>query len=363
MIDARIIKRLHEHDDAQQFELNIHLRSNSGFTVLLGPSGSGKTLTLDCLAGLQQPDEGRILINNQIYFDAQTKVHLSPQQRRCGYIFQDHALFPHMTLRQNMEFAASCGSKDKQSRLERRRRINELLEALHLSELPDRKPHQLSGGQKQRASIARALVNEPQLLLFDEPTQGLDFQLRLSFYEMLREIYSRFHVPIILVTHDLDECFEIAETVCILEYGKLLQSGPLQEVFRRPANVEMARSLGLYNLLPAEILSLDPSRNLSLLSAADHEIEGPYLPGHLIGDRGWLCLRHQDLRVFPKGGRKSRNQLVLPLVQKTSTPRGLKLLFLHDISAEISEAEFIGMEGEAELAIEISSSSVYFLSK
>ncbi len=153
----------------RRFLSGRRVRAGKGITVLFGPSGAGKTLTLDSIAGFVRPDEGRILLDDQILFDGDAGVHLAPQARRCGYVFQNYALFPHMTLRKNLEFAA-----ERMPRLERHRKVNEMLEKFHLGEVSGRQPHELSGGQKQRCSIARALIGAPRLLLLDEPTRGLD---------------------------------------------------------------------------------------------------------------------------------------------------------------------------------------------
>ena len=218
--------------------------------MLLGASGAGKTLTLNCLAGFAHPDEGRILVQDQLFFDAAAGVHLAPQKRRCGYIFQDHALFPHMTVRQNLNFAIQSSPPPRPGRLDRHRRIQEMLEAFELADLSSRQPHELSGGQKQRASIARALVIQPRLLLLDEPTRGLDARLRASFYQILLSTKAKLKVPMIMVTHALDECFELADTVCAIDRGRLLQTGPKEQVIARPGSIELARLLGIYNLLP-----------------------------------------------------------------------------------------------------------------
>jgi molybdate transport system ATP-binding protein len=223
-IDARLLKRLPPAAGSQAFELNIHLIAQPGITVLFGPSGAGKSLTLNCIAGFARPDEGRILVCDQIYFDASSGLHLSPQQRHCGYIFQDHALFPHMTVRENLRFAASS-SRTKGGQLARRRLVNDLLDVFELAGLANRRPGQLSGGQKQRAALARILVTEPRILLLDEPTRGLDTRLRSSFYVLLKQTRDRLHAPILLVTHDLDECFELADAVCLIAGGSFLQTG------------------------------------------------------------------------------------------------------------------------------------------
>ncbi len=362
-IDARIIKRYAAGLDSEAFELNIHLQTSPGVTVLLGPSGSGKTLTLNCLAGFSKPDEGRILVQDQLYFDAAAKVHIAPRLRRCGYIFQDHALFPHMTVRQNLHFAANSAVSMNRSKVQRHRRVQELIEDFELNDLTGRFPHELSGGQKQRGAIARALAGNPRLLLFDEPTRGLDFRLRLAFYEALRKAKAQFAAPIVLVTHDLEECFDLADSVYLIERGRFVQAGSPEQVFARPATSDIARSLGIFNLLPAEIASLDPSRNLSRVRILDHEVEGPYFPGHLIGDRGLLCVRHHELRIVAAPERLTRNHLRLRVVAVTKSARGVRITFPEDLTAELSEAEYVEWKGSRELCVFMPKTAVSFLAK
>jgi ABC-type sulfate/molybdate transport systems ATPase subunit len=360
-VDARLIKRFPAGRDSEAFELNVHFCAGPEVTVLSGPSGAGKTLLLNCLAGFARPDEGRILVDDELLFDAATHIHLSPQRRRCGYIFQDHALFPHMSVRDNLRFAASAARAGKVPALHRRRRIQELLEAFELGDLASRKPAQLSGGQKQRAALARILVSEPRLLLLDEPTRGLDVRLRRAFYDVLRETRRRLDIPIVLVTHDLDECLELADCIYLLDRGHVLQSGAASGVIARPATIEIARSLGIYNLLPATIASLDPGRGTSRLTVFDQEIEGPYLPGHLIGDSGLLCVRQSEMRIRPPAARPSGNQLSLRLKNWSVSSHGIRLLFEHDVAVIVSESDLEQLRGEDTLAIKIPPSAVYFV--
>ncbi|MBV8552395.1 MAG: ATP-binding cassette domain-containing protein [Acidobacteriaceae bacterium] len=361
-IEARLVKRLPAAQDSPAFELNVHLEAQPGITALFGPSGSGKTLTLNCIAGFMRPDKGRILVDDQIYFDAAAGVHVPPQQRRCGYIFQDHALFPHMTVRDNLRFAASvAGSKGRG--LNQHRRLNELLETFELSDLAGRKPEQLSGGQKQRAALARILVTEPRILLLDEPTRGLDARLRESFYAVLRKTRDRLQVPILLVTHDLEECFELADSVCVMERGAFLQCGLRDSVFHKPASLEIARWLGIYNVAPAEIEALDPGRNTSRLRMLGYEIDGPYLPGHLLGDRGYFCVRQSEVTVSAPDNGKSHNQLVLNVVDRNPCPRGIHIAFEHDFAAVVSEAEYQPLRGHERLKLHIPARAVYFIAK
>lgn len=363
VLDARLIKRFPAAAESEAFELNVHLRAGPGITVLFGPSGAGKTLTLNCIGGFTLPDEGRILVNDEIYFDAAAHVHLPPQRRRCGYIFQDHALFPHMTVRENLRFAASAGPAESNRRLNRHRRINELLETFEIADLAARKPAQLSGGQKQRTALARILVGEPRLLLLDEPTRGLDARLRQAFYDVLQKTRTRLQVPVLLVSHDLQEAFELADCVCLMERGRLLQSGPRDAVLSRPASIEVARSLGIYNIIPAAITALDPGRNTSRLKVLDDEIEGPYLPGHLIGDQGFLCVRESETKVRALETRAGPNQITVNVLSTNSSSRGTQITFEHGICATVSDAEWQQLRSSDRLRLEIPPVAVYFLGK
>src|SRR5579872_3747099 len=270
MISARIRKTYAARPDSSAYNLDLEFEAAAGITVLFGPSGSGKTLTLDAIAGFVRPDLGRILLDGEILFDGASGVHLPPQARNCGYVFQNYALFPHMTLRKNLEFAV-----ERLPRLERHRRVNEMLERFRLTDAAGRRPHQVSGGQRQRCSIARALIGSPKLLLLDEPAQGLDAVLRAELYDVLRQVRADFHTPVLLVTHDLEECFELADDMLVLHGGRLVQSGPPHKILDSPASLEVARLLGAFNLLAAEIKLLDPGRNISRIAVGGSEIEGP----------------------------------------------------------------------------------------
>ncbi|HLH37810.1 MAG TPA: ABC transporter ATP-binding protein [Bryobacteraceae bacterium] len=346
MIKARIKKTFPACPDSAGFSLDLELSATRGITVLFGPSGSGKTLTLDSIAGFVRPDEGRIMLDDAILFDAATGVHLPPQARRCGYVFQNYALFPHMTLRENLAFAA-----EPRPRLERHRRVNELLEKFRLQDIAGRRPHEISGGQKQRCSIARALIGSPKILLLDEPAQGLDAPLRAEFYEILRQVRSEFRTPILLVTHDLEECFELSEEMIVLHEGRIAQSGPPRRILDQPANLEVARLLGAFNLIPAEIRMLDPGRNRSRLQIGEFEIEGPYFPGHLKGDRVTVCVRPEQLRALPRNGRPGPNQIRAELKRVVEQPRGIRLQF-EGLAVDLSRADYEAQHADEQWLIE-----------
>jgi molybdate transport system ATP-binding protein len=353
MIEARIRKQFPAGRESAAFTLDLEFRAEAGVTVLFGPSGAGKTLTLDSIAGFVRPDEGRIILDDHILFDGAARVNLVPQERQCGYVFQNYALFPHMTLRQNLEFAA-----ERQPRLGRHRRVAEMLEKFHLTQVAGRRSHELSGGQKQRCSIARALMGSPKILLLDEPGRGLDAPLRAEFYAVLRQVREEFTLPVLLVTHDLEECFELGDQMLVVREGGIVQSGPPAEILERPSNVEVARLLGRYNLLAGEIRALDPGRNLSRIRCGDHEIAGPYLPGHLIGDRIWLCLRPAELQASPRNGRLAANQIPASLQRVVELPRVTRLEFDQDLVVELPYRPHGPDLSEREWTIDIPASAI-----
>jgi molybdate transport system ATP-binding protein len=330
MIEARIRKQFAPSTGSSGFSLDLDFRAADGVTALFGSSGAGKTLTLDAIAGFVRPDEGRILLDDHILFDAGAGVDLPPRSRRCGYVFQNYALFPHMTLRQNLEFAA-----ERVPRLGRHRKVTDMLEKFHLGEVAGRRPYQLSGGQKQRCSIARALIGASRVLLLDEPTRGLDAPLRSELYSALLQVRQEFGTPILLVTHDTEECFTLADDMIVLREGRAVQSGTPRKVFDQPANANIARLLGLYNVLPVEIRHLDPSRNTSLLRYQEFDLVGPYFPGRLIGDQVTLYLRPDELSVAPRNGRPAFNQIPGTLLRTVQKPEHLRLEFSGDIAVEV----------------------------
>jgi molybdate transport system ATP-binding protein len=292
MIRARIRKRYPAGSESSAFDLDVDFEAGSGITVLFGASGAGKTLTLDSIAGFARPDNGRILLDDRILFDGDAGVSLRPQDRGCGYVFQNYALFPHMTLRENLAFAA-----ERLPRLERHRRVNEMLDRFRVAEFAGRFPREVSGGQKQRCSIARALIVRPRLLLLDEPARGMDAPLREDLYDLLRELREDFRVPILLVTHDLEAAFAVGDEMLVYEAGRIQQRGKPAAVLRQPVSEDVARLFGYATFLQAEIVRLNPVDDTSTVRFLDRDFCGPYFPGKLIGDRLTLCVRPDELRL------------------------------------------------------------------
>jgi molybdate transport system ATP-binding protein len=300
MIRGKISRKFSPGPESAGFHLDVEFEASSGVTVFYGPSGSGKTLTLDCIAGFIAPDSGRIMLDDRILFDAESGVHLPPQQRSCGYVFQNYALFPHMTLRENLAFAAHA-----LPRLERHRRIAEHLDRFKLTDMAGRYPRELSGGQKQRGSIARALIARPKVILLDEPGRGLDAELRIDLYSLIRDLRDGIEgskVPALLVTHDPEECFALADQILIYEAGRIVHRGSPGELLRNPGTIEVAQLLGGFTLFDAEVISLDPARQTSRLKLLGEEIQGPHLRGCFKGDRVAVCSRPEELHVRTQPG-------------------------------------------------------------
>ena len=347
MIQVRLRKSFPARPDSAAFGLDLDFETQAGVTVLFGPSGSGKTLTLDLIAGFVHADEGRILLDDQILYDGAAGVHLVPQARNCGYVFQNYALFPHMTVRENLAFAA-----ERRPRLDRHRHVNDMLEQFHLTEVAGRLPHQISGGQRQRCSIARALIGGPKLLLLDEPAQGLDAPLRAELYETLRKVRQQFGIPVLLVTHDLQECFELGDEMLVMRDGKIVQSGSPSSVLDQPANIDVARLIGTFNLLPVEIKTLDPGRNLSKVVLGQFELEGPYFKGHLKGDRVTLCVRPEQLTAVPRESRLAPNQIHAVLERVTERPYSMRLDFAGNIAVDMPTAVWEDVKETKDWSIE-----------
>ncbi|MBS0266338.1 MAG: ABC transporter ATP-binding protein [Planctomycetes bacterium] len=209
-------------------------------TALVGPSGCGKTTILRCLAGLDRPDRGQITCGTELWFDQNRHVNLTPQQRRVGYLVQEYALFPHLTLAENVAFG--CRGLP---RAERQSRVSDLLALLQLQGLESRYPHQISGGQQQRVALARTVAIRPRLLLLDEPLSALDVPTRRELRAELRQLLATWGIPTIVVTHDPGEVQALADAVVVLNEGRMLQHGPVAEVFTQPASAGVARILAL----------------------------------------------------------------------------------------------------------------------
>jgi molybdate transport system ATP-binding protein len=216
--------------------------------VIFGPSGAGKSVTLRALAGLVTPIKGQIRLGDREVFDAGKGINLPPQKRNVGYVPQNYALFPHRTIADNIGF----GLHDLPMK-ERDTRVQEFLGTMDLQKEQDRKPGEVSGGQQQRVALARALAPRPALLLLDEPFGALDEPIREHLRHEIRRLQRRYEIPIILVTHNLEEAYTLADQLVVIESGKVAQAGPRDSVFRRPATASVAKMMGMENILEGKL--------------------------------------------------------------------------------------------------------------
>jgi len=230
------------------FSLNVHINTQSGVTALMGASGSGKSMTLRCIAGVSKPDRGRIELNGKVLFDSEKKINLPPQKRNTGFLFQDYALFPNMTVRQNI----MTGVKAK-TRRERQAAAEELAQTFHLSPHLDKHPHQLSGGEKQRCALARILAGSPDILMLDEPFSSLDSHLRWELEMELAALFKNFPNPVLYVSHNRDEVYRLCGDIAIINRGKSEIAGDKWALFKNPVTVQAARLTGCKNIAAAAV--------------------------------------------------------------------------------------------------------------
>lgn len=230
------------------FVLESAFEQDGGVLGLLGASGCGKSMTLKCIAGIEKPDEGRIVLDGRVLYDSAARVNLPPQQRQVGYLFQNYALFPNMTVRQNI----AVGLHREKDRRKRERELEDAIHLFQLNGLENHRPHQLSGGQQQRVALARILVNRPQLLMLDEPFSALDSHLRLRLQMELKERLGAFGRDVLMVTHSRDEAYHMCSRIAVVDRGQLLTVKPTKALFADPGSIRTAALTGCKNIAKAK---------------------------------------------------------------------------------------------------------------
>ena len=236
----------------ENFTLAVSLEAGRGAVGLLGSSGAGKSMTLRMIAGISTPGRGRIVLNGRVLFDSATGTNITAAQRRIGVVFQDYALFPHLSVAENVGFGLQALTKE-----ERRLRVEQQLSSMHIAELADRYPREISGGQRQRVAIARCMAIQPDALLLDEPFAALDPHLRRRTEEQLRETLAGFNGVVVFVTHDMEEAFRFCSDLLVLDRGAIIARGPKHELFERPRAVAAAQLTGCKNIAAARNIAPD----------------------------------------------------------------------------------------------------------
>lgn len=251
MLRAEVKKRL------DGFELDVAFEADEGRVVLFGPSGAGKSLTLQAITGVMRPDSGRVEINGRLLFDSASGLNLPPQKRRLGYVPQSYALFPHLTVEDNVAYGIQ-----RLDAAQRRALVRQMVELVGLQGLERRRPRELSGGQQQRVALARALASRPELLVLDEPFSSIDTGLRGTLRRELLDLQARSGVTTLVVTHDLEDAFFLGSRIVVIDKGRVLQVGSREDVFYRPATRRVAEFVGTRNILRATVLESDSERLL-----------------------------------------------------------------------------------------------------
>ena len=289
MLKVNIQKKLKE------FDLDVDFELKKGCLGILGPSGCGKSMTLKSIAGIVEPDNGIISLNDQTYFDSNAKINLKPQVRNVGYLFQNYALFPNMTVEENVAVGLSKNDNGNT--------VSEMIKRFHLEGLEKRYPRQLSGGQQQRVALARIMAYGPDVILLDEPFSAMDSflkeQLRLELVKLLKD-YDGFSV---LVTHNRDEVFQFCDELIILDNGRVIAKGNTHEVFENPKKVQVARLTGCKNI--SRIEAIDDYRLKSLDWGVTFEVDERISPNitHIgIRAHDFIPAQKDDVNVFDTEG-------------------------------------------------------------
>ncbi|WP_077611799.1 sulfate/molybdate ABC transporter ATP-binding protein [Clostridium sp. Marseille-P2415] len=237
-LSVKIVKKLKD----MTLDIDFHTAGDGGITGILGSSGCGKSMTLKSIAGIVTPDSGRIVLNDRVLFDSEKGVNVKIQDRGVGYLFQNYALFPHMTVMENVEMAVE-GTKARKKEL-----AEFYLHMFHIRELSGHYPGRLSGGQQQRAALARVMASRPSVLMLDEPFSALDYSLKEMLQLELLEELKTFEGEVLLVTHSRDEIYRFCESIHVINRGSIVASGGVKEVFKNPGTVSAARLTGCKNI-------------------------------------------------------------------------------------------------------------------
>jgi molybdate transport system ATP-binding protein len=279
-----------------------------GVSVLFGPSGAGKTTLLRCIAGLERPDDGVIHAGREIWWDHAKGVCVSPQRRTIGYLAQDYALFPHLSVEKNIRYGLR-----NEPEAETAKRVADVLRLFDLQGLEKRRPRELSGGQQQRVALARAIVRRPRLLMLDEPLSALDLSTRRRLRDELRGLLIRAAIPTLLVTHDRAEALALGDEIIVMDSGQVVQRGRVEEVFSRPANLAVAESVAIETVQAGRIVEEREGLFTVQVGAVKLTALNRELPAEIA--QVFVCIRAEDV-ILLKGDSPSspRNHLAAAVV-------------------------------------------------
>jgi molybdate transport system ATP-binding protein len=342
---------------------DLQIPSGFSVTTLFGPSGCGKTTVLRCLAGLETPNDGMIQADGETWFDSRRGISLTPQQRDIGFLFQDYALFPHMTVAENIGYGLrDAGTRGPLRRLwanrklpvttredtgnakpspvppGRRReaavdpRVLEMLQVFDLLGLEHRRPGQISGGQQQRVALARVLVRRPKLLLLDEPLSALDATLREQLRTQLRRLLLEFQIPVVIVTHDRTEAIALSDQIVVMEAGRIRQTGTVQQVITQPNDLNVARIVGVETVAVGTILKVLEGLATVQVGSAILLAVAPAETSRMVH----VCIRGEDVAIQKGTSSESSVRNQLPAVIQSIVPEGPLVRITLDCGFELT---------------------------
>lgn len=316
------IKKGFPANGARGFHLDVAFTVRQGFTVLFGPSGSGKTTTLRSIAGIVAPDEGKVTLNGQSYFDSSAGVNIPIQKRRVGFVFQDYWLFPHLTAEANIVYGARSGKSR-----EKRRRAGELMELFGIGYASARYPRELSGGEQQRVALARAMASDPAVMLLDEPLSAVDATTRARLLEEFVQIQKRLGVPFVHVTHSPADAIRTGDWIVVMNEGEITQEGLPLEVFNSPKSLPLARALGTENVFSGLILRQSASDGITLIDLQGCELAAAY-NGLAEGSRVTVGVRSEDIIVCRERVTRTSARNLLPGIVKSLEAEGDRMMLM-----------------------------------
>ncbi len=357
MIDARVVCNLPANQAQAAFSLEAHLQAAPGITAVFGPGGAGKTLLFEMLTGLRQPLSGRILLNDEILYDAGTGVNLPTPRRMLGLVFESNCLLPHLSLKENLRLAATVLPAREGAR-----RVSEILERFDLNDLAGQSPAALSPVEHRVGMLAQALIRSPRALLVDAIPFGWEPHVRAQFLRVLRDYAQTATIPIVLATRDLNDCFLAANNMLVMQAGRFVQGGPPIEICRKPASLAVAELLGQDLLIPAEITFLDPQNKRSRLRVFGAEISGPYFAGRFKGSRVMLCVAPNAVHASPRPGEAVLpDRIPLRLDYAVSRPHDTCLHFVEGIALTVPTAEQSSLQPGKRWHLEVPESAMRVL--
>jgi len=330
------------------------------FVTFLGPSGCGKTTTLRCISGLETPDEGKITVDGKAIFSSTDRINLPPGNRSLGLVFQNYALWPHMTVRQNISFGLY---KSGLTKVEKDQKVSHVIEVMGLDNLGERYPHELSGGQQQRVSVARMVVVEPGILLFDEPLSNLDAKLRMKLRSELKRLHHELKATTVYVTHDQVEALALSDQIVVMNEGVIQQIGSPYEVYHFPKNLFVADFMGnpQTNLVDGEIIrKTGGTIDIRLANGTEVRVNPESATGLMEGMKVVINIRPEDIKIIRDCEDSQENYEIY-----TTQPMGSEILF-HlitenrklELILKIPEDQSLDLKAEMKVGIQITRGNI-----